>query len=362
MRLLLVQFNSKLLTQNENRQAKAYYDKLYSGVRPGYYRLGPTWEIPVWITEVKQNFPEADVLFADSLDDIFDIMADYDYMAFSVMDCNKHLIKTVSMVYQGVVLLGGYEYPVLDGYSVWLDSVRTMTVYFDREYKSGVDYSDFYGQKTIARLTMSTGCKHHCKFCTVPNEVKSVTTGEIYQQLSELVKLDSPLIYLNDKTFGQSGTHITLPYFYSQVKYQKPDFIGFIIQTTTSQILKLSDDFLLNSGIKYVELGIETYNDSILKAMDKPSSEKLIDKAMAKLYNLGIRIIPNIMIGLPGETEKTYERTMNWLWADAYANYNMSHLNIYNYVDYGVGGDENQVKQENEDFANKLYELGELCL
>jgi GNAT superfamily N-acetyltransferase len=65
--------------------------------------------------------------------------------------------------------------------------------------------------------------------------------------------------------------------------------------------------------------------------MHKPANEKLIDQATQKLREHGIALIPNILVGLPGETAETYAHTLDFL------NRNkdiISHANIYNLAVY----------------------------
>jgi len=376
-RILLVQFYSELLTRNENPQAKEYYDKLYR-TRRGYNRFGPVWEIPVWIAEMKRNFPDADVVFAKSIADVQSKQGNYTHLAFSAMDCNVDLIREIADGFSGTVIAGGYveNTRLTDLQNVfWFHSVQNCCNFFGVEYKPGIDYSDFAGAKTIARLTLSTGCKHKCKFCIQPDDVKKTPIDDVYQQADEICKLNSPLVYVNDKTFGQAENFWLLPKLFGYIADNMVDytFDGFIVQTTASQLLKLDDDFLVASGIRYVELGIETYNNAILADMRKPANEKLIDAATKKLRRLGIRLIPNILIGLPDETQTTYSRTLHWLSANADV---ISHLNIYNLVVYcdaeiadeiefaDNATDENRIADDAdaELFATLLYTFGMKCL
>lgn len=373
MRLLLVQFYSELLTQNENADAKEYYDKLYR-VLPGYNRFGPTWEIPGWIAEMRRNFPDAEITFAKSVADVQCKQGNYTHLAFSALDCNWHLIRQIADGFNGTVIVGGYcdQDNLQDLQNVsWCHSIRECCEIFGVEYKTGVDYTGFAGAKTIARLTLSTGCRHKCKFCIVPNDVVKTSANDVYQQADEIARLNSPLVYINDKTFGQCENFWMLPTLFRYIANNMVDytFDGFIIQTTPNQLLKLDDDFLLSAGVRYVELGIETYNDVILADMRKPATQKTIDAATEKLRRLGINSIPNIMIGLPGETQTTYSRTLHWLTANADA---ISHVNIYNLAiydnseladDLGFADnhtDENQTADniDAELFATLLYAFG----
>lgn len=381
MRLLLVQFQSSMLTKHEDKKAKEYYDKLYR-TRPGYNRFGPVWEIPVWIAQMKHNFADADVLFAESMVDIQCRQNQYSHLAFSALDVNWHLIRTIAQTFGGKVIVGGYcdKENLCDLHNVfWFNSVHNCCNFLDVDYTPGVDYRCFAGAKTIARLSLSTGCRHHCKFCVVPDDVVKTPSQDVYPQADEICRLNSPLIYLNDKTFGQCENFWRLPTLFGYIaRNMSATFDGFIIQTTAVQLMRLDDDFLLASGVRYVELGVESYNDSVLQPLCKPTSEYHIDAATKKLRRLGIKLIPNLVIGLPGETAATYNRTLNWLNENADV---VSHINVYNLVVYADAEladeieftdkdtDENSVgkswhtdKLLHEKYAEKLYAFGMNCL
>jgi hypothetical protein len=77
-----------------------------------------------------------------------------------------------------------------------------------------------------------------------------------------------------------------------------------------------------------------------LRAHRKPANEQLIDEAADKLRKAGISMIPNIMVGLPGENEQTYNRTLGWL--NRHRDI-ISHVNAYNTAIY-----------DNSDLGRKL--------
>lgn len=75
-----------------------------------------------------------------------------------------------------------------------------------------------------------------------------------------------------------------------------------------------------------MELGIETFNDKILKKYHKPSTESTIIKATERLLNTDIWLIPNFIVGMPEETKQTYKRTIKYI--NDYSN-TISHMNAY---------------------------------
>jgi histone acetyltransferase (RNA polymerase elongator complex component) len=91
------------------------------------------------------------------------------------------------------------------------------------------------------------------------------------------------LIYLDDKTFGQAKNYTDLVEINRKIRKFNPDFQGFIIQTTAPQLLKMTDQFIQESGIQYIELGVESYNDDILSKVKKPHRTKQLDKAVIKI-------------------------------------------------------------------------------
>jgi radical SAM superfamily enzyme YgiQ (UPF0313 family) len=213
----------------------------------------------------------------------------------------------------------------------------------------------------------------------VEKRVRPTPKDEIDRDVDAILEnLDSDLVYLNDKTFGQSPNYQYLVELNRRIRARRPSFKGFIVQTTATQFLKLPDDFLRDSGIRTVEIGVESYSDEILKSIRKPHRVAHIDRAVTKLRALGIKFVPNVIVGLPGETRETYERTLKFLRDNDDI---ISHVNIYNLAIYegarlkdemgleslsAVDVNENAIEKSfykdpklHEWFAKQVYEFGE---
>jgi uncharacterized radical SAM superfamily protein len=392
-RTLLVQISNKLINPEsseprlpEEVMESRYYDKLYDGSRPGYKRLDDFWEIPQWMGFASNFIPDADAYVIRSLSEAKDFLskAGYGRIAFSALDVNRDMIRNIASAYKGHIDVGGYSggaefFKDLPNVK-WHDNMASLARDMGVPYKEGVDYRHFKesGQDVIPRLTMSTGCLHKCAFCTIEKRIEMPSPEAINQQADAIGKLGSRLVYLNDKTFGQAPNYEMLPELYNRIKDINPDFGGFIIQTTAAQANKFSIDWLKKSGIRFAEIGVETYNNDLLKELHKPATEQLIDKAAARLKEADIALIPNIMIGLPGETAESMARTVDWLQKNAD---NISHANIYNTAVYEgtelakklttaseADFDENALEKSWADttmlrnFAGKLYGLASQML
>jgi len=366
----------------ESSNADAYHDKLYE-TRQGYERPDDFWEVPQWIVRAAHAFPNADVYIVRNQDEAVEFanQAGYGQIAFSVLDANKPLVQDFTERYKGRTILGGYAdiSDIVAEHVEQYDSIEDWAEVEGQETAEGYNYRHFAGTRAMPRLTMSKGCTHKCAFCTVPGTLEETSQETIDQQVDAIVDLDAELVYLDDKTFGQAENHTYLTEVFKRVKERNPDFQGFVVQTTAAQMQKFTPEFLKEAGIRYVELGIESYNDPILKQMKKPANEKLIDDAVAKLREADISLVANFIVGLPGETAETYARSFDFIQRNADV---ISHLNIYNLALYKgteladavtvvSEGDLSEAQVENslmkdpavhQAAANEFYEIGRTLL
>ena len=153
-RLLMVQFSSDLLNPPSKDIASGYYDKLYSGARPGYARLGDFWEIPQWMGFVAHSFGDADVYVVRDMGQAKQFLneAGYGRVAFSALDINTARIKELAASYPGKVDVGGYveEGTFKDSPNVtWHPSVEALAKAAGVPFQDGVDYRHFAGSDVI---------------------------------------------------------------------------------------------------------------------------------------------------------------------------------------------------------------------
>lgn len=385
MNCVFVQIDTDLINADNPKDiSDRFYNTFWHNKKSdGFYRSDSFWELPQWIAELSHTLPDD---WSRELYVVTDIEKAKNYLCnnttdlvfFSCMDSNRRIVEDIIDSAVGVycdIIVGGYSKPESDNYK-WFDSIAEFCQAYDIPYKYGLDYSLFKGYRTIPRLTLSNGCEYNCKFCTIENEIVEKSIFEISQQIESFKPLDFRLVYLNDKTFGQADNYNKLYACYDRLKRQKPAFQGFIIQTTCNQIVKSGFiQELKQFGVKHVELGIESFNDDVLKAMRKPQNSKTIHRALQLLHNSGIQVIGNIIIGLPGETMGSYRHTLKMLKMYKFYSLNINNLALYNDtelsndIDSDGTGDNNQLKKHKsyhsesdrkaiDWFYNRIYELG----
>lgn len=320
--ILFVQFANSMFKRHG--ACDTYWDVFYKRWENiGYYMGKNTFEIPKWIAEIAYFLPNDNKEVFWCKNHISEVInhikiTKYDFVLFSLMNANQQFIyDIVKACPKQKFLVGGYNDQFMWEMRIQFPNIRICNTTKDtaRElgttYKFGTDYTLFKGERVIPRLTMSYGCLNNCKFCIVPHgKITSVENKYIEQQIKSFEPLDYRLIYIDDKTFGQADNY---EYIHEMAKLTgKSDFNGFIVQTTTGMLAKKADDFS-KIGVKVAEIGLETFNDNILRKYRKPSTEKLTVKSVEVCNNCGIELIANIIIGLPEETDETYRKTYDYV-------------------------------------------------
>ncbi len=363
-----------------NNPADVYFKAIWNHLDgKGYFKPDHYWEIPTWIAELsyclydrlheKQLFHIEEICPNDcgAKTPHYPVLPDADIYFASVMDCNKEILSII--VHNNpdkIFCFGGYVGQE-DFWDMFGDcfnvtyhiSILALCIRLDFKYQYGTDYSLFNGTKCIPRLILSNGCTNHCRFCTVPDEITVTDVSNIWQQFESMKDLDFELVYINDKTFGQCFNYYYLKRIYHLIKEFNPRFRGFTIQTTCYQILKFYGQGvnLKDLGIVNVEIGVESYSDDILKKYNKPQNTETIDMALNILKDMGVNIIPNIIIGLPGETWQTYTNTDCWLSENKHK---FLMLNVTNFAPYVGSDDINTIKRDfNENSTNRSYHTEE---
>jgi ribosomal peptide maturation radical SAM protein 1 len=184
------------------------------------------------------------------------------------------------------------------------------------------DYSDYFSELFESNLDTevspalvfesSRGCwwgaKHHCKFCGLNGEgmtYRAKSVGRIKRELDDLYhRWQIPMFMAADnivnneiieKVFGEYGSGGT---------QTEPKYALFYEVKSNLNYDKLKQ--LADGGVRWVQPGIESLNDEILKIMDKGVSALQNVRFLRNCNELGILPIWNLLCGFPGESDEHY--------------------------------------------------------
>lgn len=321
-KVIFVQISDEITATEDS--CRRYYDVVqeywYNTKPPRHYMEIPYW-IPLCAGYLTHDYRQ-ELYIVTSLEDAveyFYSMPDA-VLLFSVLDINKTVVKALVNRVWNTCILGGYLTPAEreefknELNVIWLDSPADLSTFLKTRPADKIkpDYALFWGTRTIPRLTLSRGCLYNCAFCTIPRVLETLPHEEIMQQILPMLVLDFEYVYIDDKTFGQADNYAALLDVYGLLKHHKPNFQGFIVQTTVPMALKL-----LRRGeierlhIKALEVGVEIPDDDYLKKMRKPYRVWQLSELHAELqYHPRLIFIPNIIFGAPGDN---YADTLHYL-------------------------------------------------
>jgi uncharacterized radical SAM superfamily protein len=351
-----------------------HYERVFSEELPQYYIPdNELWEAPLWVSHLTALLDKVglDSSFSDlskaaiDVDACANVLVDTsepgDLVLFSPLAQNFDLTLAVSQILMAAgrrTALGGNMAGLADAESathvhrgqLTADALRRLlapgTASSVTELplvsgRAGQDISwspdhrhleKYRGRVPMLRLNASHGCLYTCSFCgdAWSSQLTLVQRHALEQELDDLVERfpETRLIYIGDKTFGQSRQSVAN---LIDVFAERPGFT-FIAQSHVMALKPWVLDALDELGVRILEMGFESADTSMLSDGGKLSKGlPHYEDQLATLRDRGIRTVLNVMGGLPWETRESHEKTASWLRQNPAG---VWLANLYNFVPY----------------------------
>lgn len=328
------------------------YEKSYKQVFPDYYiPENSLWELPLWIGYLYGKFQSNPKEVINLSRHDFDV----DTCVSTILDridkdstlCFSPLAQNYSLAIEIIKRLKGYN--ILVGGN--MNPVK-------HHIKAPLDLSGLkqcFPDMPLVRVFGSHGCIFNCTFCGdvfSHKKLKIETEESIRQQIEQYQQHypDTKIMFVGDKTFGQCSVKPLL----NAVKDYEYDLI---VQSRPRLITPKLIDSMVELNVKAIELGFETANKEVCKAVNKQQESEDTLRAIEALDKRGIKTVVNILVGLPQETNETYHQTLEFM-----ESANPWLYNIYNFVPYPLTNLYKTLKSENrivEDNWEKWLENGQ---
>ncbi|WP_296106751.1 radical SAM protein [uncultured Agrobacterium sp.] len=343
------------------------YSKLYRTVFPSYFIPdGELWEAPLWVAHLDGAIGRSDTTFHD----LSRLPADAKNLSVSLLDSitgatgvflsplaqNFDLARDVSklLLAEGVTTVIGGNMADLaepaDFTTIFrglarggmLDEIRQSAGFAGTKpvlgrqlspisYRPDYRYLKPFADKVpLIRLNSSHGCLFGCTFCgdAWSKQLHLVARDDLRSEFQDIKSTFPNLrtIYVGDKTFGQSKEAVS-----NLLDVACGAGYDFIVQTHIELISDDLIDQMVELGVKVVEMGFETADSDLLRKMKKVSRSDRYLQAFEKMNSHGLKVILNVLGGLPHSTQDSHKKTMDFLWKtqDFIFLYN-----IYNFVPY----------------------------
>lgn len=170
------------------------------------------------------------------------------------------------------------------------------------------------GQTLVTGVMTTRGCPQRCVFCAngVPTRVRYMSPAKAVDQMQWL-----------QKTYGVTGLDILDDNFYASEKHvvglceemlrrnlQLVWWAGMRLKNLDPQVLEL----MKRAGCRALSFGVETGTDEVLRAVRKNITAADMLAAMEVVARVGFeRLGIFLIVGLPGETAESLDRTVEFL-------------------------------------------------
>ncbi len=166
----------------------------------------------------------------------------------------------------------------------------------------------------IAPIETSRGCPHNCIYCN-KNIFKRIfrvkSPKRVVDEIEYILNLGFRELHVADDAFStdmKRAKDICDEIIKRKLKFHWSLFNGIRVDRLDLELLKK----LKESGCYQIAFGIESGNQKILDSVNKNITLDQIKKAIKLSKIVGIETFGFFMFGLPGETEKTMQDTINF--------------------------------------------------
>lgn len=199
----------------------------------------------------------------------------------------------------------------------------------------GSAHSTDADSRTRAYLKIQDGCDYKCSFCTIPQArglSRSMHPDLVITEFKSLLEQDYKEIILTGVNVGDYGKSFQTDLYQLLLRMVKIPG-DFRIRISSIEPNLLNDDIIkltaLNEKMcKHFHIPLQSGSPEILRKMKRRYKvgdyKKLIDKLNNEIPNIGIGV--DVIVGFPGETEKEFLETNNFL-----RDLDISYLHVFTY-------------------------------
>ena len=165
---------------------------------------------------------------------------------------------------------------------------------------------ELYETDAFGSIITSRGCPYKCVFCSSPRiwsrKVRFRTPQSVIVEVEHVKStFGTKMFRFNDDSFSLNEKRIVS--LCSLLEEKQLD----ILWQCDTRVHSISEDLLgkmKKAGCVQVNLGIESGNPEILKAINKGITTDQVQKAVAITRKIGVRSYVYFMLGFPGETRQ----------------------------------------------------------
>lgn len=170
---------------------------------------------------------------------------------------------------------------------------------------------NYIGDESVTILT-SRGCPYHCAFCSAPSinsDVRYRTAKSVASEMRSVIdRFGIRQFRVSDDNFTTNNRHV-MDICRTVKKLDIAWRISIRAKPLTLDMLKA----LYDANCKEVSIGIESFDDNVLRYLNKGTTARDNAKALEMCEKTSIKARVLFMIRTPGQTASTVPRNIAWL-------------------------------------------------
>ncbi len=171
--------------------------------------------------------------------------------------------------------------------------------------------------KIVPYFVSHAGCPHHCVFCNqrVINQQETHSVEAFEAFITKFTSVWVPDTPYQLAFFGGTFTAIPrdeLSYYLTRAKelIDQGKIESVRCSTRPDAITQDIIDYLIQHGVKTVELGVQSLNDRVLACCQRGHTQLDAQNASKLIVENGLELGHQLMIGLPGDDFETFKETV----------------------------------------------------
>ena len=176
-------------------------------------------------------------------------------------------------------------------------------------------YQSFWVERegfSLAGIMTTYGCPYQCEFCSKPifgDRFRRRAMERIFEEIHDISRWGYDGLWIADDGFTLDLDHLRA--FCKRLIREQLDLKWFCLSRVDA-ITRSDMDLMRQSGCRKVYLGLESGSNEVLRLMNKQTTVEMAEKTVALFAQSGIKSAGFFMIGYPGETYASIEKTLEW--------------------------------------------------
>ncbi|MEI8139597.1 MAG: radical SAM protein [bacterium] len=167
--------------------------------------------------------------------------------------------------------------------------------------------------KGMAYLETSRGCPMRCTYCRYPHlrhSMSFLSPIDIMSRIDALQTIGAHEIRFVDPTFNAHPCFREI--LIQLAAFNKKRTLSFFAELNAVRLTDEEADLMAAANFVDIEVGVQSRDTIVLKAIRRPTSLPRLDAGIAKLTRRRIKVTVDIMYGLPLQHIKDVRQSINW--------------------------------------------------